>query len=148
MAVAQVSLVSAVRAAPAARATRASSKARAVKVVAKAGVERVELAKKASAVAISVGACPRIDVLVRRGSGRGRSKARCHARLQPSARDPRPYTSRARSPPRVGPDSAAHGFSVCEPAGAGFPRAIGATRARVSAERPARDDPIDSCTLP
>lgn len=56
MAVAQVSLVSAVRAAPAARATRASSKARAVKVVAKAGVERVELAKKASAVAVSVGA--------------------------------------------------------------------------------------------
>ena len=31
-------------------------KARAVKVVAKAGVERVELAKKASAVAVSVGA--------------------------------------------------------------------------------------------
>ena len=56
MAVAQVSLVSAVRAAPAARATRASSKARAMKVVAKAGVERVELAKKASAVAVSVGA--------------------------------------------------------------------------------------------
>ena len=26
------------------------------------GVERVELAKKASAVAVSVGACPRIDV--------------------------------------------------------------------------------------
>jgi hypothetical protein len=83
------------------------------------GVERVELAKKASAVAVSVGACPRIDVLVRRGSGRGRSKARRHARLRPSVRDPRPYTSRARSPPRVGPDSAAHGFSVCEPAGAG-----------------------------
>ena len=97
MAVAQVSLVSAVRAAPAARATRASSKARAVKVVAKAGVERVELAKKASAVAVSVGACPRIDVLVRRGSGRGRSKARRHARLRPSARDPRPIPPEGRA---------------------------------------------------
>jgi hypothetical protein len=56
MAVAQVSLRSAVKA-PVARAARNTKRTtRAAKVVAKAGMERVEVAKKVAPVALSVGA--------------------------------------------------------------------------------------------
>lgn len=57
MAVAQVSLVSAVKATPAAKAARSDTRrSTAVKVVAnKAGVARVEVARKAAPVALSVG---------------------------------------------------------------------------------------------
>ena len=56
MAVAQVSLVSAVKAAPVRASAGARRSARAVNVVAKAGVERFEVAKKAAPVALAVGA--------------------------------------------------------------------------------------------
>eukprot|EP00228_Micromonas_bravo_P008574 CAMPEP_0203000710 /NCGR_PEP_ID=MMETSP1401-20130829/87_1 /ASSEMBLY_ACC=CAM_ASM_000894 /TAXON_ID=38833 /ORGANISM="Micromonas pusilla, Strain CCAC1681" /LENGTH=111 /DNA_ID=CAMNT_0049742163 /DNA_START=50 /DNA_END=385 /DNA_ORIENTATION=- len=55
MAVAQVSLVSAVKAAPVRASAGARRSARAVNVVAKAGVERFEVAKKAAPVALAVG---------------------------------------------------------------------------------------------
>jgi hypothetical protein len=58
MAVAQVSLVSAVKAAPVRASAGARRSARAVNVVAKAGVERFEVAKKAAPVALAVGASP------------------------------------------------------------------------------------------
>ena len=58
MAVAQVSLVSAVKAAPVRASAVSRRSARAVNVVAKAGVERFEVAKKAAPVALAVGASP------------------------------------------------------------------------------------------
>lgn len=58
MAVAQVSLVSAVKATPVRASAGARRSARAVNVVAKAGVERFEVAKKAAPVALAVGASP------------------------------------------------------------------------------------------
>ena len=60
MAVAQVSLVSAVKAAPVRASAVSRRSARAVNVVAKAGVERFEVAKKAAPVALAVGASPPI----------------------------------------------------------------------------------------
>ena len=58
MAVAQVSLVAAVKAAPGRASAVSRRSARAVNVVAKAGVERFEVAKKAAPVALAVGASP------------------------------------------------------------------------------------------
>jgi hypothetical protein len=129
MAVAQVSLVSAVKAVPVRARAGARRSARAVNVVAKAGVSRVEVAKKAAPVALAVGTSP------------SRSRARSGDRAIGGSRLLRPRARRAmarrigsracdpsREPGRFSISPAGRGTARSEPSGLGLATPAVSTR--------------------